>query len=465
MKTGSTSSINIINSLRLNGGFHLSEAITYENKIRKRNYLPLAKLTSKIFTAGRSKRMYVSSDFGIPYLSNGNVVSANPIESCKYVSRKYSSDKESFLLEKMILVGRVGAIGNVAYVRKDMQNSMGSDNIIRVLANGKVPEGYLYAFFLSRVGNSYFHKLATGGVQSYISEDMLFDLPIPILSSKKQIEIHNLIEIASEYRSKANLLLERARVKLLSSIGLEKLRNVEYEYFGSHSSGRPISAFVEKNISSISLAAFNNSKRIHKIKKRVEKNSNTYYLGKCLTDTGFFNTGSFKRLEIKSSKAIKLINQTDIFDSRIKGKYIAPLFVKNQDLVSYGEVLIAGVGTLGENETFCRAIFAGEELEGQLVSGEFIRMKTTKEVPPGYLYTWLSTDYAFRMIRSTQAGTKLCRPILKLLTEIPVPIIDKQIMNRIDREVKAAHSKRFEALQAENKAIKIIEDEIDSWRN
>ena len=160
-----------------------------------------------------------------------------------------------------------------------------------------------------------------------------------------------------------------------------------------------------------------------------------------------------------------LINQSDIFDTIIKGKYISKRGVKTNNLVEYGEVLIAGVGTLGENETFCRAIFANEDLEGQLVSGEFIRMKTNENIPSGYLFTWLNSDYGFRLLRNIQAGTKLCRPIPKLVLEIPVPIIEHDSMSEIDRLVRDAHTKRHQANQMEIKAISMVEQEIEKWNN
>ncbi len=94
----------------------------------------------------------------------------------------------------------------------------------------------------------------------------------------------------------------------------------------------------------------------------------------------------------------------------MQGKLIARKNVRLNNLVSYGELLVAGVGTLGENETFCRIVFANEDLQGQLVSGEFIRMKASMEMPCGYLYTWLASEYGFRLIRNTQTGTKLCGP-------------------------------------------------------
>jgi hypothetical protein len=84
-------------------------------------------------------------------------------------------------------------------------------------------------------------------------------------------------------------------------------------------------------------------------------------------------------------------------------------------------------------------------------------------MPSGYLFAWLNTDYGFRLIRNTQAGTKLCRPIPRLFIEIPVPIIDIESMMEIDRLVREAHTKRHEANVKELKAIKMVEDEIEKW--
>jgi type I restriction enzyme S subunit len=120
---------------------------------------------------------------------------------------------------------------------------------------------------------------------------------------------------------------------------------------------------------------------------------------------------------------------------------------------------------LGENETFCRCVFANEELEGQLISGEFLRMNTNNKVPSGYLFTYLSSPYGFRLIRSTHSGTKLCRPIKELLKDIPVPILDDKIMSEIDHMVKKSHNMRYRALLKENQAITLIETEIASWQS
>ena len=90
-------------------------------------------------------------------------------------------------------------------------------------------------------------------------------------------------------------------------------------------------------------------------------------------------------------------------------------------------------------------------------------MKTNDEIPSGYLYAWLASDYGFRFLRNIQAGTKLCRPIPKLVLELPVPILGKETMLKIDSIVKEAHTKRYEANNCEHIAIRMVEQEIEKW--
>ncbi len=206
-------------------------------------------------------------------------------------------------------------------------------------------------------------------------------------------------------------------------------------------------------------------KRVEKFTQRIFETNASQSLYEVLDDKKIFTTGSFPRVELNSTKSILLINQSDIFNFKLSGKPIARKIVKTNNLVEYGEVLIAGVGTLGENETFCRVIYAGEELIGKLVSGEFLRLRTTTDIPSGYLFAWLATDYGFRLIRSTQTGTKLCRPIQELLLKIPIPIISDKAMKEIDEEIQKAFRIRYLASQKENEAISIIENEIESWQN
>ncbi len=428
----------------------------------------LGTITDKVFTGGIFKRVFVEDlEYGKPYISAQHMMNMNPLDVAKIISKKYTPRQDDMSLkENQILISCAGTVGNAKLITKDLVGVIGSQDIIRVDPdNSKMLYGYLYAYLSSSTAYNYIQSYIYGSVVPRITPDTLIRLPIPLLSEQKQKEIHQLIVEASELRVEANKLLEEAEKMLKNKTGLKDLSPEEYEYFGVYDYKRRISAFKINSgeINPISINAFNYSKKIRSIIQRVKKNK-YLTLKECIEEGNFFSTGSFKRVETNSSKSIKLINQSDIFNFKKQGKILSRRIVGDVKLAEYGEVLIAGVGTLGENETFCRTIFVNEELQNELIAGEFIRMKVNNTIPSGYLFCWLNSDYGFRLIRSTQSGTKLCRPIQELLKEIPVPIIDFKEMDKIDRLIKKAHTNYFESINKENLAISLIEKEIDTWQ-
>lgn len=456
----------IFTEKRFNAGYFLNEDAlnSFKLEINPKNCIELSELAN-VFNPPIFKRQFCQpSERAINYCQSSDVT--NALEgSDVYINKKQAEKVGSVVKKNQILVTGFGTIGNTRLVNELSEGISYANNVCRIESNGKLPHGYLYGFMTSKFGRSQLNKNASGSVVRYIEAPGIKRTLIPILPKEKQQQIHQLIVDSANLRVEANKLLKEVKEDLLSQLGFNPLTNEEYEYFGNHVQGRNVSSFKvsSKEISSVSINAFNYSRRI---KKLVDKIKSVPYktLSDCLIEGGYFSTGSFKRLEINSDNGIKLINQSDIFNSRKIGKNLSRRAVGNVKLVEYGEVLIAGVGTLGEGETFCRTIFSNEELENQLVSGEFIRLKTNDEIPSGYLFAWLNTDYGLRLIRSTQSGTKLCRPIPELLKNIPVPILSKEKMLEIDSNVKKAHNDLFLALNKENQAINLIENEIDAWQ-
>lgn len=465
MKTKSINIKDIRRALRFDGSFQLSDSVVYENLIEGHKYLRLSTMCSSIFTSGRNKRTYTDESKGYPFLSNSDMIAADPFTACKYMSKKYTDSSDGFLKHNMVLTGRVGAIGQTAYVSKRIEgcNAIGSDNIIRIVCKDNYYSGYVYAFLTSKIGNIMLWKYAAGGVQPYITDKMVGQIPIPQFTESFQIEIDEMIQESARLRDEAAVLLAEADAKLKEYNELRPLTPDDYDYYGPRNADRRVSCFVRnrKDITSTTINAFNHSERILRMKELTLQG--TIPISSIIENGQTFSTGSFPRIETKNGKGVMLINQMDIFGQIIRGKWISKRNVKLDSLVEYGEVLIAGVGTMGENETFCRAIFANEDLQGQLVSGEFIRMKTKGEVPSGYLYAWLCSEYGFRLIRNIEAGTKLCRPIPKLFLEIPVPLATPAQMEEIDSLVRFAHTLRHKANKLELDAIARMEAEIEQW--
>ena len=465
MKSRIANSKYILQEKRFDGSYHNADVNVYDAVLKTHSSHSLSFYCSEIFTSGRNKREYTTKEYGFPFLSNSDASTSNPFLTCKYNSKKYGFDEKSQLKGGMILTGRVGAIGQTSFVPSywEKYKMMGSDNIIRIVVKPEYKNGFLYAYLASRIGNLSFLKLLTGGVQPFITDNMVGGLLIPDFPDSFQKEVDDLIQESAKLREEASDMLTGAEKLLKKAANLRDLTTEDYDYFGPRGAEREVSCFVRnrKDITTTTINAFNLSERIKKTKASMP--CATKPLKEVLLGGDTFSTGSFPRVEVKEGYGIMLINQKDIFDTIIKGKYISKRGVKTDNMVEYGEVLVAGVGTLGENETFCRTIFANEDLVGQLVSGEFIRKKASNEVPSGYLYAWLESDYGFRFLRNIQAGTKLCRPIPRLVLEIPVPIIDSDKMNDIDKLVKEAHTKHYEANNYERKAIRMVEQEIEKW--
>jgi hypothetical protein len=450
--------------MRMEGNFHLNEYSLLSSFVEENRdkCIELGDV-ALVFNPGIFKRLFCTSrGKSVQYFQSSDVPYATE-NSNTYISKEQVENSNLLVRKDDILVTGFGSIGNTRIVSKYQHGVCYANNVCRIRVLKDACLGYIYTILTSKYGVAQLNKNASGSVVRYIEAPGIKRTLIPVLSHELQVTVNQLIKESVSLREVATEILKSADTLLKQKAGLKGLSPEDYDYFGQHSADRKVSCFTRdiKDIGITTINAFNHSERIRNLVASIP--CTTRPLKEVLQNGQTFSTGSFPRIEVKKGCGIMLINQSDIFDSIIKGKYISMRNVKISNLVEYGEILIAGVGTLGESETFCRAIFANEDLQGQLVSGEFIRMKTTEDMPSGYLFAWLNTDYGFRLIRNTQAGTKLCRPIPRLFIEIPVPIIDIESMMEIDRLVREAHTKRHEANVKELKAIKMVEDEIEKW--
>ena len=116
MKYRVVHSQDVFDVMRFDGSYHNADANIYDGVIKKHSSHNLSFYCSEMFTSGRNKRVYTRPEFGYPFLSNSDVVSSNPFMSCKYSSKKYGYDEGAVLKSGMIVTGRVGAIGQTAFI-------------------------------------------------------------------------------------------------------------------------------------------------------------------------------------------------------------------------------------------------------------------------------------------------------------------------------------------------------------
>ena len=175
----------------------------------------LGDVVDRVFLPPRVKRIYVGSEFGIPFLRGSHIVHFQPAD-IKYVSRKAQRHLEQFIVRKdMILITRSGTVGRVMLCPDEWDGWAGTEDLLRVVPNeGKLPAAYLYAFLASPLGYTQLTMPIFGAVVDHLTEDQVKDVLVPLPQTDEQQAVVRRIakeaREAIEIRTKAVGMVARA---------------------------------------------------------------------------------------------------------------------------------------------------------------------------------------------------------------------------------------------------------------
>lgn len=453
---------------RLDASFHLSEGREAKILIKKSpfGFKTLEQVSLKLSNGGRFRRNYVDDpEKGIPYLTASDMTNAQPL-SGTYLSKKMTANVESLMLHKgWLLISCSGTIGKVVYTNEDFEGQIGTHDLIRILPNpDEIEPGYLYAFLASKHGFALLTQSNYGGVVKHIEPHHITELPIPVLRAQQRKEIHFLIEEAAKLRVEGNGLLKEAESMLISALDIDSglLKKLT----------SPLEKDIKQSflidssrISALTLRARNYSPRLKAVIELLSKNSHERLIDVLHTEP--FYTNRFKRITSKSANAVELLSQGVLFDMKPKGILLSSKYIPevSSQQIAKGTILVAGQGSLGENEIFGRAKFVWGYLENRIVAQHVIRfIPDNSKINEGYLFTVINSKFWFRIFRSIVCGTNLLGFIIPMLNEMPVPRLGENLEQEIGQKVKTAYDKLTQANEKENKAISTLENEISSWQ-
>lgn len=448
MKCRQLNSKEICKSKRFDGSYHNADVNVYNSVIISHSQHNLSYYCSDIFTFGRNKRVYTKPEFGNPFLSNSDVSSSNPFSTCKFSSKKYGYDEKALLKGGMILTGRVGAIGQTVLVPNywERYRTQGSDNIIRIVVKPNFKNGFIYAYLASKIGNLSFWKYATGGVQPFITDKMVGQLPIPDFPESFQQEVDDLIQEAARLKEAAADALEQAISFFDTLFPIS---------FKENKSGKVSSKEVLVSINRRFEASFHISEG-----KDIDKYIKEHYKWKTLDELCFniSRPDIFKRYYVKNG--ITFLGGADIFLSTPDSeKRLSKTKTENIDtlMIKEGTLLLPRSGTIG-NVAWAHAGHAQK-----LASEHVIRITPNDIFRAGYIYAFLASKYGKLLIQRYIFGSVIQHvepPHLKL---IPVPIVDKGTMDNIHNKVMVYGSAMGKAIENERMAIRMVEQEIEKW--
>jgi type I restriction enzyme S subunit len=442
---------------RLDPGPYVSEGYAARMLLQR---LPrtelLERLTTRIFHAGRVKRQWTTSrSHGVPFLGSADIFQAD-LTNLQLIARSAVAQNPKLLLEAgWTLVTRSGmTAGRVAYARLSMQGKACSEDVLRVVADpDKVPPGYLYTFLAGPLGVPIIKGGIYGTSVRHIEPSHIADLPVPRLGEETELKIDDLIQEAMQLRQRFENGIRAATQDLFKSAGLPELLDFRW-----HDQSRDLDFSVKPTPTTI--RALNHVPRAQRLFSTLT--SVPYRTLGSICGGGQLSSGvRFKRVDSDPGYGARLIGQRQGFWLRPEGRWIDPEQAPAGIYATDETVLVAAQGTLGESEVYCRPIFVTGNWLEHVYTQHFLRVVSgDPEFPGAYLFAFLRSEAAFRMLRSMSVGGKQQDIHPDLRAELPVPVCTASDRERIAETVRQAYQDRDEADRKEDLAFALLEEAV-----
>lgn len=157
-----------------------------------------------------------------------------------------------------------------------------------------------------------------------------------------------------------------------------------------------------------------------------------------------YNGVRFRRIYTKDSdKGIPYLSATETLTFRPKSdKYLSISKTKNLEelLVKKGWLLLTCSGVVG------RVTIVNERLSKFVLTHDLIRISPDEsKIKSGYLHAFLSTWMAQSLLTTDQYGLAIYHIEPFQIDNLPIPLLDDEVINLIDEQIKKSYSLRDQA--------------------
>lgn len=398
-----------------------------------------------VFNPPVFKRQFCKqSGNSVMYFQSSDVSTASETSSV-FINKKQVESLNLLVRKNDILITGFGTIGNVRLVSRLQDGVCYANNVCRVRIKNGVYLGYIYAFLSSKYAYAQLNNNASGSVVRYIEAPGVKKTLVPSFPESFQKEVDDLIQESARLREEAAEALEEAHSfiesnfifankKLISSVSIKSVllsHNKRFEATYHTSENRSIYEYIISNCKYI---------RLGDLCDRI------------------FRPGIFKREYV--SKGVTFLGGADILmaipdsDKRLSFRQVEKMpelkVKKNWILVTCG-------GTIGNT------VIIDKQLEQCVISQHVMRIVPKEDILKGYLFAVLSSKIGNNLISLFTTGSVIPQIEAHHLELVPIPLFNKDIMERIDNKVSSYISKIEVAKENERKAIRMVEEEIEKW--
>lgn len=436
--------------MRFDSSFHLSDGLEVRRMMKKSPYEleTIRNVTKDIYCPGIFRRNYTKT--GYAFLGGGDIQKAD-YDSGKYLKKARTPNWEILEVKKgWTLVTCGGTIGDTVFTNNLLAKCWVSQHVMRVIPNDSIKEGMLYAYLATKYGKLLLTTGTYGSVIPTISAENIAVLPIPNFPTIFQKEVDDLIQQSAKLREQAANALAEAVSIFEDEIGISstdyaayrkelisikniagKFRRIDSQYqIGHKSIGIEKQNLNTIKISSIAKAIFtgNRGKR--------------YYVD---NDGIFFLSSSDMMLANPKRFCKKISRKTPNL---------------NDLLVPKGTILISRSGTVGNT------IIVGDDLKGSAVSEHAMRLIVDEnKITPEYVFAYFCTKQGKDSLAILPYGSVIVTLGEEFLGDVDLPLLSDEKQKTITALVQTYTQKNDLAVANENKAITMVEEEIEKWQS
>ncbi len=423
------------------------------------NIVHLNAFIEDAFYGGRSKRVYIdkSNENAVGFLGSSEMLSVHP-KPVKFLLKGDRTDK--FALRKgQILLSRSGTIGNVSYVNSTLENYFVSEHAIRIIS--KEYPGYVYTFLKSKEGRVLVKSNMFGAVISQLEPEHLNRIPIPNPPSALKQEIHDLIEASFRLRDESNELIDAAQMLLKTSLQLPSIEALQEqsEQFDKTASVLNYSVSSSEVVDRLDGSYY--VPIVKAIEGHVAKTAREVAkVGDAQISQSLILPGRFKRVYVEEGSGVPFIGGKQIFELDPNNKKYLSLTqhgnrIRNELTLRENMILVTCSGTIG------KVAIVPKHWEDWTANQHIIRVVPSNNEIAGYLYVWLSSDYAYPLITRYIHGAVIDEINDVQVSEIAVPLLrDENMQTEINDTVLEANRKRTEAYNLEQEALRVLDEKV-----
>lgn len=447
---------------RLEASVYVSESRQAKQDLEQCKW-PLRNLSGEdglvnLYRYPQFKNIYVEKS-NLPYFQPAQINELAP-KPISYLSPSIRTEIENFRVKRgQVLMTCSGTIGNCTYVRDTLNNLIFSTDLIRI--DPDVHNGFIYAFLKSKTGQALITSSNYGAVIQHINPEHLYDVPVPDPPQTLKQEIHNLIEESFRLRDESNELMEGAQVLLKTALQLPEIHEL-WDQVGQFDE---TSGVMNYSVSSTEVLDRLDAAYYVPIVKAIEQRiaetaSEILKVEDSRIAQSILLPGRFKRVYVEEGKGIvfftgKSISELDPSDKKYLSFSQHSEKIKNELTIKEGMILVTSSGTVGNT------VLVPKHWDGWAMTHDIIRLVPANNKITGYLYTWLSSDYAQELIRRFAYGAVIRHLEKEHIFEVSVPLLnDQDTQQEINDMVLEANRKRTEAYNLEQEALKVLDEKV-----